>query len=111
MDVHHTAALGLAGFGAVQAVIDRQEMFRRQFVGPFDEESLAAACLKRRTRACRSVTPQSSSRKIAMQLAFNLPHGDSEIRNLRGRFKAEDRTHTNSSGNLRDRQRIDKLCK
>ena len=72
VDMDHAANFGLIGFGAVQAVIDRQEMFGGQFVGPFNEKRLAASRLKRRTRRRGAVTPQTGCRKIAMQFALQL---------------------------------------
>ena len=59
MDMDHAANFGRVDFGAVQAVVDRQEMFVGQFVGPFDEQTLAAARLKRRTGRSGAVAPQA----------------------------------------------------
>ena len=54
MDMDHTADFGLIGLGAVKAVIDRQEMFGGQFVGPFNEERLAACASQTSDQATRS---------------------------------------------------------
>ncbi len=43
VEVDDGADFGLVGFGSVDGVIDGQEMLGGKFVGPFDEDSLAAA--------------------------------------------------------------------
>jgi hypothetical protein len=46
--VNDAAYVGLIGLGSVKGVVDGQKMLLGQLIGPFDEQSLAAAGLEDR---------------------------------------------------------------
>jgi hypothetical protein len=78
--------LGFVGFRAVDAVIDRQKMLRGEFVGPFDQDSLAATSFECGTGRAGTIGPEARGLHIAMYLALDRAHGNAIVRKLERRI-------------------------
>ena len=105
--VDDAANFGIAGFGAMKRVVDRQKMLGGQFVRPFDRQPFPAPGFKRGARHRSAAAPEPRSGKIAMQFALDLLHRDAIIRRLG--FLAGHRAQPGGFGDRGNRQGIDKL--
>ena len=78
MQMDDSARLRQLPAGAMEAVIDREEMPRRQVITPLDNEFFMTAGFEQGADSVWSITPQPSRRKITVHFYADLPHGDAE---------------------------------
>jgi hypothetical protein len=82
MQMYNCPHLGLVRFGAVNTVVDGQEMRLRELIDPLHEHALTAARFKTRSGQTGCVSPKASWFQVAVQFALELPHGDPVVREL-----------------------------
>jgi hypothetical protein len=64
--------------GAMEAVVDGEEMPRRQLIAPLDNQFFMTAGFEQWADSVWSITPEPSRRKITMHFYADFPHGDAE---------------------------------
>jgi hypothetical protein len=79
MKVNHSTRLRQFAAGAVQAVIDGEEVPGRQLIGPLDYQFFVAAGFEQRADGVRSIAPQAGRGKITVHPYLDLAHGDAEM--------------------------------
>jgi len=79
VDVDAGANVGDVAAGAVEGVVYREEMLRREVVDPFDLKGMTAASLDNGTEGGRAVAPHAGGPDVAMDLMMDLTHGDAEF--------------------------------
>ena len=105
MQVDDGANFGHILLGAVEVVVDGQEVAGRQLVGPLDRDRLTGAGFDGGTGPRRAIRPDASGREIAMDLDPQFSHRDTvERRGLSG-----DVFRSDGLGDGWDRERISEL--
>ena len=74
MHMYYCAYLGQVLAGAVQRVVNRQQMLHRQVVDPFHRNSFAGADLKCGPRGHALIAPESRRTQITMNFSLKLAH-------------------------------------
>ena len=80
VQMDHRARLRKLAAGAVQAVVDREEMSRRQLIMSLNRQGLVFAGFDQRAYGFRTVAPQPRRRQVAMHFYPNFTHGDVQQR-------------------------------
>ena len=109
MQMNYGPDVGFVGLGAMDVVVDRQEVGRRQLICPFDQKPLATPRLDRRTWRGRSKAPKLRGLHIAMHFAYDLPHRELIVRKL-GSWIYRTWAIPAASHDFGNRKRIHKLC-
>jgi hypothetical protein len=89
VDMDDAADLGLAALGAVEVVVDGKDVLEGEFVGPLDEDALAALCLEDGAGGGAVEAPEARGREVAMDLLLELVHGDAVEREFDGGIAGE----------------------
>ncbi len=76
VQMDHRARLRKFAAGAMQAVVDREEMPRRQLIMPLNSQGLVFAGFDQGAYGLGTVAPQPRRRQVAMHFYPNFTHGD-----------------------------------
>ncbi len=76
VQMDHRARLRKLAAGAMQVVVDREEMSRRQLIMPLNSQGLVFAGFDQRGYGLRTIAPQPRRRQVAMHFYPNFTHGD-----------------------------------
>lgn len=71
--------IGISRLRAMQRVIDGEQMFRGQLVGPLDGDGFIGPGFNDRPGTNSAVSSKSCGWKVAMDLRLKFPHGDAIV--------------------------------